>query len=130
MDEDRAALERLFGRAEETPDAGLLQLFETIAAEMAAHFAREEKAMMDARAPVLLALIELHQQASREIERMRAEIGNASPEAARQLIGALLPLVIRQQLATADAVIANDSRRRRQARVPTNQGGGFDGTDG
>jgi hemerythrin len=117
MNEDRAALERLFGRVEETPDAGLAQLFEAIAAELSAHFAREEKAMTEARAPVLLAHIELHQQASKEIERMRAEIGSAGAEAARQLIGALLPLMAPQQLATADAMMPNDSRRRRQARL-------------
>lgn len=107
MDEDHAALERMFGDVDTTPDADLPQLFEAVAAELAAHFAREEKAMTQARVPILLAHIELHQQILIEVARMRRAIAAESPEAARQLLGAFLPALIEQHVATADTATAH-----------------------
>ncbi len=39
MDRDHAALERIFGDVANTPDEGLLDLFNTIARELSEHFA-------------------------------------------------------------------------------------------
>lgn len=103
-DEDFAALDRLFALVDATPDAGLASLFGAIAAELAARFARQEKAMTEARAPFLLAHIELQQHLMNEIDRMRTEIAGAEPQAVRQLVGTLSPLLVRQYAATAQAL--------------------------
>lgn len=113
IDDDHAALGRLFGSVAATPDAELAGLFERIAAELAAHFTREEQAMTEARAPILLMHIELRQQLMIEIARMRRAIADDGPEVGRQLLGTLLPLLIAQHIATADAVSASFLRRQR-----------------
>lgn len=112
MDDDHAALERLIGSAEDSPEAELAPLFEAIAAELAAHFSREEKAMMEARAPILFAHMGLHRQLLQEVERMPAELCGLNAEAARHLIGATLALMIEQHVGSADAVTAMFLRRR------------------
>ena len=107
MDRDHAALELMFAEVANTPDEGLLDLFDAIARELSEHFAREEAAMTEARVPVLLPHLELHAQLLREIDRMRGEIASRDVEDARQLVGTMLPQLVAHHVATADAVSAS-----------------------
>jgi hemerythrin-like metal-binding protein len=107
MDRDHAALERMFADVARTPDDGLPELFEAIARELAKHFAREEAAMTEARVPVLASHLDLHAQLLRELEKMRPVIGSHDAEAARELMGAILPQLVEHHVATADAVSAS-----------------------
>jgi len=107
MDRDHAALERMFADVVNTSDDGLPDLFDKIARELSEHFAREEAAMTEARVPVLLPHLELHAQLLREVDRMRRDIASRDAEGARQLIGTLLPQLIANHVATADAVSAS-----------------------
>ena len=107
MDRDHAAIERMFAEVETTPDEGLPGLFEAIARELAEHFAREEAAMTEAQVPILLSHLELHAQLLREVERMREEIASHGAEGARQLLGAMLPQLVANHVATADTASAS-----------------------
>ncbi len=107
MDRDHAAIERMFAEVETTPDEGLPGLFEAIARELAEHFAREEAAMTEAQVPILLSHLELHAQLLREVERMREEIASHGAEGARQLLGAMLPQLVANHVATTDTASAS-----------------------
>ena len=107
MDRDHAAIERMFADVADTPDEGLPELFEAIAREIADHFAREEAAMTEARVPILLCHLELHAQLMREVEKMRDEIASRNADGARELIGAMLPQLVANHVATADTVSAS-----------------------
>ncbi len=106
MDRDHAAIERMFAKVATTPDEGLPSLFEAVARELVEHFAREEAAMTEARVPVLLRHLELHAQLLREVEKMRDEIASRGVEGVRQLLGAMLPQLVANHIATADTVSA------------------------
>ena len=69
MDLGHAAFEQLLAGVHATANAELASFFETVVKEIEAHFAREEKALMDAGIQTLLAHIELHQQILTEVER-------------------------------------------------------------
>jgi hemerythrin len=107
MDRDHAAIERLFGDVATTPDESLPDLFEAIARELAEHFAREEAVMTEARVPILLCHLELHAQLLREVERMRDEIASRGGAGAREILGAMLPQLVANHVATADTVSAS-----------------------
>ena len=107
MDRDHAAIERMFAAVADTPDESLPELFEAIAHEIVDHFAREEAAMTEARVPILLCHLELHAQLLREVERMRDEIASRGAEGARELLGAMLPQLVANHVATADTVSAS-----------------------
>ncbi len=107
MDRDHAAIERMFAGVATTPDERLPDLFEAIARELAEHFAREEAAMTEARVPILLCHLELHAKLLREVERMRDEIASRGGDGARELLGAMLPQLVANHVATADTVSAS-----------------------
>jgi len=107
MDRDHAELERKFADVSTTPDEGLPELFEAIACALADHFAREEAAMTEARVPVLAAHLDLHAQLLREVEKMRDVVASGNADAAREIMGAILPRLIEHHVATADAVSAS-----------------------
>ncbi len=69
--------------------------------------------MTEARVPVLLPHLELHAQLLREVDRMRRDIASRDAEGARQLIGTLLPQLVANHVATADAVSASFLKRLR-----------------
>ena len=106
LDRDHAALERMFADVKATPDEGLPALFAAIARELSEHFAREEAAMTEARVPLLLPHLELHAQILREVEKMRDELASRGAEGARELMGAILPQLIDDHIATADSASA------------------------
>ena len=107
MDRDHEALERLFARFAETDDSRLGEAFEAIAKELGQHFAREEVLMTEARIPMLLCHLELHAQLLREVEKMRDAIGSLDADSARRLVGAILPQLVANHVATADTVSAS-----------------------
>ena len=74
MDRDHAAIEHMLVEAKEKPDSELLKYFDAISQELRDHFAREEKAMTEARVPVLLCHLELHAQILSEVATLRREI--------------------------------------------------------
>jgi hemerythrin-like metal-binding protein len=111
MDRDHAALDGLFARVAQTPDAGLLYCFDSIALALGEHFAREEAAMTEARVPILLCHLELHAQLLREVEKMREALATCDAGAARALIGTILPDLVANHIATADTVSALFLRR-------------------
>ena len=106
MDRDHAAIERMLVEAKEKPDSELLDYFDAIAQEIRDHFAREEKAMTEARVPVLLCHLELHAQILGEIATLRREIVSRGAASARDFIDAVLPELIANHVATADTVSA------------------------
>ena len=63
--------------------------------------------MTEARVPILLCHLELHAQLLREVERMRDEIASRGAEGARELLGAMLPQLVANHVATADTVSAS-----------------------
>ena len=111
MDGDHATLERMLVEAGEKPDSDLLSAFDAIAREIRDHFAREERAMTEARVPVLMCHLELHARILRDVEMMRAEIVAHGPARARDLIEAVLPQLIADHVASADAVSATFLRK-------------------
>jgi hemerythrin-like metal-binding protein len=108
MDRDHAALDVLFDAVTTAADSGLCALLYTISEEIREHFAREEAGMIEAGVPNLLRHLELHAQLLREveIENMRREIQESDPDTARRLIGTLLPQLLADHAATADAASA------------------------
>ena len=106
MDRDHATLERMLAEVGEKPDSELLKCFDAVAQEIEDHFAREEKAMTEARVPVLLCHLELHAQLLREVERIRDEIVARGAASARVLVETVLPELIANHVATADTVSA------------------------
>ncbi len=106
MDRDHAEIERMFVEAREAPDAEVLARFDALSELIADHFAREEKAMTEARVPILLCHLELHAQLLREVEMIRAEIVARGPAAARDLVDTVLPERVANHVATADTVSA------------------------
>jgi hemerythrin-like metal-binding protein len=106
MDRDHAAIERMFDEARQTPDANVLAHFDALSEVIADHFAREERAMTEARVPVLLCHLELHAQLLREVELIRAEIVARGAAAARNLVDSVLPELVANHVATADTVSA------------------------
>ena len=67
--------------------------------------------MTEARVPVLLPHLELHAQLVREVEKMRDEIASRDADDARELMGAILPELVANHVATADTVSAEFLRR-------------------
>ena len=106
MDRDHAAIEHMFAQAKEKPDSELLDYFDAIAEEIRDHFAREEKAMTEARVPVLLCHLELHAQILGEVATLRREIVFRGAASARDFIDVVLPELIASHVATADTVSA------------------------
>jgi len=106
MDRDHAALDVLFDAVATAADSGLSALLYTISEEIREHFAREEAGMTEAGVPNLLRHLELHAQLLREVENMRREIEESDPDTARRLIGTLLPQLLADHAATADAASA------------------------
>ncbi len=106
MDRDHAAIERMLAESKEKPDLELLTFFDAIAQEVRDHFGREEKAMTEARVPVLLCHLELHAQILGEVATLRREIVSRGAASARDLIDAVLPSLIANHVATADTVSA------------------------
>lgn len=106
MDRDHTALERMFVEARAKPDSELLSFFNAISQEIHDHFAREERAMTEARVPVLLCHLELHAHILREVELIRGEIVSRGAASARDLVDAVLPHMIANHVATADTVSA------------------------
>ncbi len=107
MDRDHETLERLFARVSETEDSGLREAFDAIAKELGEHFAREEALMTEARVPILLCHLELHAQLLSEVERMRKAIRSLDADGVRQIIGAILPSLVANHVATADSASAS-----------------------
>ena len=62
--------------------------------------------MTEARVPVLLPHLELHAQLVREVEKMRDMIASGDADAARELMGAILPQLMANHIASADVVSA------------------------
>ena len=106
MDRDHAAIDEMFIKARQTPDLELLTHLDALSDLIRDHFAREEKAMTEARVPVLLCHLELHAQLLRELERMRGELVARGAASARDLVDAVLPELIANHVATADTVSA------------------------
>jgi hemerythrin-like metal-binding protein len=106
MDCDHAAIEHMLVEAKEKPYSELLDHFDAIAQELRDHFAREERAMTEARVPVLLCHLELHAQILSEVGALRREIVARDAASARELIDAVLPSLIANHVATADTVSA------------------------
>ena len=106
MDRDHVTLESMIVGFREKPDADLLDGFDAIAREIREHFAREESAMTEARVPVLHCHLEQHAQILREVDVMRSEIAARGPASARDLVGAVLPQIIANHIATADTASA------------------------
>ena len=63
--------------------------------------------MTEARVPILHCHLDLHAQILREVDVMRAEIVASGPASARDLVGAVLPQMIANHIATADTVSAS-----------------------
>jgi hemerythrin-like metal-binding protein len=105
IDRDHREIDAMFARVADTPDVALPRLLDEIARELAAHFAREEAALIEARIPVLLPHIELHAQLLREVDRMRRAVAANDPDV-RGLIAECLPRLVAEHIATADAISA------------------------
>ena len=84
----------------------LLDYFDAIAQEIRDHFAREEKAMTEARVPVLHLSPRAACPDPGEVATLRREIVFRGAASARDFIDAVLPGLIASHIATADTVSA------------------------
>lgn len=106
MDEDHARLEALFAAAANLEDAGLPSALEEIRAELAAHFAREEKLMQTHQVPVLPCHIELHQALLDQAAAGTGFVERADMVGLRVHLAGALAHLVEQHVATADTVSA------------------------
>ena len=107
QDIGRRGIEHMLAGSDRGARLGILpKHFDAIMQDPRDHFAREERAMTEARVPVLLCHLELHAQIVSEVAALRREIVSRDPVSGRDLIDAVLPELIANHIATADAVSA------------------------
>ena len=106
MDDDHAALEELLRTVGAAPDRKLPALFETIAREVHAHFAREEALMRQHRLPVLFCHIAQHKRILETISAARLMTDLLDIAALRHFLEDDLPQQLFAHMASVDRVAA------------------------
>jgi len=99
MDHDHLRIERMLESAAQAPDAELPRLHQAIAAELAAHFAREETLMRERRVPGLFCHISQHSVVLAELKRHGEAVDGA---ALRRSLAVAVPQLILSHIATMD----------------------------
>jgi hemerythrin-like metal-binding protein len=125
MDDDHAHLEELFACAGSVEDDKLADFLETVRAEVAAHFAREEEHMQARDVPVYDCHVAQHRLLLAELDAVRAQAENMAPSALRSFLDRVVPNLVMSHVASVDRVTATflqgglDARLVGKLRLPT-----------
>lgn len=104
MDADHAVLEAMFDRLDATADADLAALFDEIAAEVKAHFAREERLIDANDVPIAHCHKTQHNLLLAEFDAARRTVETADAATLRRLIGVVLHELVAGHVASVDRV--------------------------